>query len=182
MSRRCRAPRSWNGCAIASSSFCAIRPSIAGSSKSSTITMNSSPPRRASRSVSRSAVDSDCGHLLQQLVADPVAERVVDVLEAVEVDEQHADAAARCASPARSPAPAARAAAGGSADPVSASRVAMYCSRSSAWMREETSCTNDRIDTMLAVLVEQARVVPLAPDRLAVLAVVARQAPVARGS
>ena len=30
---------------------------------------------------------------LQELVADPVAERVVDVLEPVEVDEQHADAA-----------------------------------------------------------------------------------------
>ena len=33
--------------------------------------------------------------------------------------------------------------------PVSASRVAMYCSRSSAWIRELTSCTNDRIDTTL---------------------------------
>ena len=33
--------------------------------------------------------------------------------------------------------------------PVSASRVAMYCRRSSAWIRELTSCTNDRIDTTL---------------------------------
>ena len=33
------------------------------------------------------------GDALQQLVADAMAERVVDVLEAVEVDEQHADAA-----------------------------------------------------------------------------------------
>ena len=32
--------------------------------------------------------------------------------------------------------------------PVSASRVARYCSRSSAWMRELTSCTNDRMETM----------------------------------
>ena len=48
---------------------------------------------------------------------------------------------------------------------MSASRVAMYCSRSSAWMREITSCTNDRIDTMSALVVEQRRVVPLAPDR-----------------
>jgi hypothetical protein len=44
-----------NGCAIAASSFCAIRPSTDGSSKSSTITMNSSPPSRASRSASQSA-------------------------------------------------------------------------------------------------------------------------------
>ena len=34
------------------------------------------------------------GHPLQELVADAMAERVVDVLEAVEVDEQHADAMA----------------------------------------------------------------------------------------
>ena len=114
-SRRCRAPRCLNGCAIASSSFCAMRPRICGSSKSSTITMNSSPPRRASRSVSRSASDERARHVLQQLVADPVAERVVDVLEAVEVDEQHADAAAAAPAPARSPASAARAAAAGSA-------------------------------------------------------------------
>ena len=33
--------------------------------------------------------------------------------------------------------------------PVSASRVAMYCSRSSAWIRDDTSCTNDRIDAIL---------------------------------
>ena len=98
---------------MASSSFCAMRPSTCGSSKSSTITMNSSPPRRASRSVSRSAVGSAARHVLQQLVADPVTERVVDVLEAVEVDEQHADAAAAALAPARSPASAARAASGG---------------------------------------------------------------------
>ena len=138
-----------NGCAIASSSFCAIRPSADGSSKSSTITMNSSPPSRASRSVSRSALDDSAArHPLQQLVADAMAERVVDVLEAVEIDEQHADAAVRCAWPSRSPASGARAAATGSGSPVSASRVARYCSRSSAWIRDETSCTNDRIETI----------------------------------
>ena len=34
------------------------------------------------------------GHALQQLVADTMAQRVVDVLEPVQIDEQHADATA----------------------------------------------------------------------------------------
>ncbi len=34
------------------------------------------------------------GHLLQQLVADPVSQRVIDVLEPVEIDVEHADVAA----------------------------------------------------------------------------------------
>ena len=52
---------------------------------------NSSPPRRATVSLSRisSASRSDDGH--QQPVADVVAEVVVDRLELVEVDEQHRD-------------------------------------------------------------------------------------------
>ena len=60
--------------------------------------------------------------------------------------------------------------------PVSASRVARYCSRSSAWIRERHVLheRQDRHD--LAVVVEQRGVVPLAPDRVAVLAVVAREA------
>ena len=36
------------------------------------------------------------GDLAQQLVADRVAERVVDGLEAVEVEHEHATAAGRC--------------------------------------------------------------------------------------
>ena len=39
----------------------------------------------------------------QQLVADGVTERVVDVLEAVEIEEQHGDLAVRCGARARSP-------------------------------------------------------------------------------
>ena len=74
--------------------------------------MNSSPPSRASRSVSRSAPDN-AALTRQQLVADAMTQRVVDVLEAVEVDEKDADAMARCASPARWPASAVRAAADG---------------------------------------------------------------------
>jgi hypothetical protein len=85
---------------------------------------------------------------LQELVADPVAERVVHVLEAVEVDEQHADAAA-AALRVRDRLREALVQQHPVGSPVSASRVAMCCSRSSAWMRSETSCTNERIETML---------------------------------
>ena len=57
-------------------------------------TANSSPPSRATVSPARSAPqpprDRD-----QQLVAARVAERVVDRLEAVEVDQQHADGGPR---------------------------------------------------------------------------------------
>ena len=51
------------------------------------------PPQRPSRSRRRD--------LAQQQVADVVAERVVDLLEVVEVDQQHRDAARRCLGPRR---------------------------------------------------------------------------------
>jgi hypothetical protein len=54
-------------------------------------------------------------HLAEQLVADGVAEGVVDVLEAVEVEEQHRGAAPGCARAGRAPAASARPAARGSA-------------------------------------------------------------------
>ncbi len=56
--------------------------------------MNSSPPRRATVSSSRRQAVSRCGDRRQQQVADRVAERVVDVLEAIEVEEQHGELAA----------------------------------------------------------------------------------------
>jgi hypothetical protein len=92
-------------------------------------------------------------HFLQQFVADPVTERVVDILEPVEVDEQHADATAvalRLRDRLREPLVQQQRLEG-----RSARRIAMCCSRSSARMRSETSCTNDRIDTMLPLVVEQ---------------------------
>ena len=58
-------------------------------------TANSSPPSRASVSPSRSAPLQPLGDDLEQLVAVVVPERVVDLLEAVEVDEQHRDRALR---------------------------------------------------------------------------------------
>ena len=52
-------------------------------------TANSSPPRRASVSPCTERPRQPQRHLAQQLVAVGVPERVVDLLEAVEVDEQH---------------------------------------------------------------------------------------------
>ena len=56
--------------------------------------MNSSPPRRAAVSSSRRQFVSRSATAGQQQVADRVAERVVDVLEAVEIEEQHGELAA----------------------------------------------------------------------------------------
>ena len=56
-----------------------------------TSTANSSPPRRATTSSLRTERTSRDGDAAQQLVADRVAERVVDALEVVEVDEHHGD-------------------------------------------------------------------------------------------
>ena len=53
------------------------------------ITANSSPPSRATRSSPRSVCDSRSVTLRIKLVADVMAERVVDVLEVVEVDVEH---------------------------------------------------------------------------------------------
>ena len=58
------------------------------SGAASTSTTNSSPPRRPIVSPSRSVAEQPGGDRLQQLVAGLVAERVVDLLEAVEVDEE----------------------------------------------------------------------------------------------
>ena len=53
------------------------------------ITMNSSPAMRPTRSMDAGRALQPLGDLGQHLVAARVAERVVDELEAVEVDEQH---------------------------------------------------------------------------------------------
>ena len=52
---------------------------------------NSSPPRRATVSVSAHRRRQALGHDLEQAVADIVAQGVVDVLEAIEVDEHHGE-------------------------------------------------------------------------------------------
>ena len=59
---------------------------------SASTTMNSSPPSRPIRSVCAQVRLRDLGEdLLRHLVAGGVAEAVVDRLEMVEVDQQHAD-------------------------------------------------------------------------------------------
>ena len=65
-----------------------------GPSTPSSRTANSSPPKRATVSAARTQRAQPLGDRDQQLVADRVAERVVDGLEVVEVDEQHRDASA----------------------------------------------------------------------------------------
>ena len=56
---------------------------------------NSSPPSRATVSALRSGCCRRGPDLGQQQVADVVAERVVDVLEAIEVEQQHGHLPAR---------------------------------------------------------------------------------------
>ena len=107
------------------------------------------------------------GHALQQLVADPVAERVVDVLEAVEVDEQHADAAAaalRLRDRLRQPLVQQQAVR--QAGQRVARRHVLEALLGLDPRRHVLHEREDRRD--LAVGVEQRRVVPLAPDRVAV--------------
>ena len=50
---------------------------------------NSSPPSRATKSVSRTQPARLAGDRFQQFVADHVSERVVDALEFVDVDVEH---------------------------------------------------------------------------------------------
>ena len=80
------------------------RQRLASLSMSSARITNSSPPRRATVSLSRisSARRPETRH--QQLVPDLVAEVVVDRLELVEVDEQHRHHARGCGAAGRAPA------------------------------------------------------------------------------
>ena len=55
---------------------------------------NSSPPSRASTSVSRSDDFSRCADFDQQLIAGGMPQRVVDRLEPVEVEHQHGEGSA----------------------------------------------------------------------------------------
>ena len=66
----------------------------AASATSGMLMMNSSPPRRATVSSSRRAAVRRADDRGQQHVADRVAERIVDVLEAVEIEKQHRELAA----------------------------------------------------------------------------------------
>ena len=54
-------------------------------------TANSSPPKRATVSVGRTAIRSRRRDLLQHLVSGRVAEAVVDGLEVVQIDEDDSD-------------------------------------------------------------------------------------------
>ena len=114
-------------------------------------------------------------HPLQQLIADAMAERVVDVLEPVEVDEQHADAMSaalglrdrlRQALVQQQPV--------GQAGQRVAGREVLQSFLGLDPRRDVLHERQDRND--LACVVQQRRVVPLAPDRVAVAAVIAGEA------
>ena len=109
-------PATATGSDSRSRSRCAT-PIAAGSSASSSRSANSSPPRRASVSPGRLVVGEAPGDLLQQLVAGVVAERVVHLLEAVEVDQQHADRGRGALRTARAPGRGGRGRARGSRGP-----------------------------------------------------------------
>ena len=59
------------------------------SSRPQRCSANSSPPSRATRSLSRAGAQAPRRRLLQHRIAHGVPERVVDVLEMVEIDAQH---------------------------------------------------------------------------------------------
>ena len=65
-------------------------------------TENSSPPWRATRVPVRGVAEA-VGDLLEELVAGVVAEEVVDLLEAVQVDGEHRQATLDVAASARAP-------------------------------------------------------------------------------
>ena len=80
------------GAPIASTSRLASAAASVACSSLPTWTMaNSSPPSRATVSPSRTHSLQAPRHRLQQVVADRMTERVVDVLEVVEIEAQHGD-------------------------------------------------------------------------------------------
>jgi hypothetical protein len=87
---RARAARS--GCARPP-----CRPGRRSSRGRGSSTTNSSPPSRAMVSPSRTQRRRRSDDLHQQLVPEVVAHRVVDGLEVVQVEQQHADRSRRCA-------------------------------------------------------------------------------------
>ena len=85
--------------ATAASSRSAKAAALAGCGPSVAISVNSSPPRRARKASSAAAFS--CRELAQQRVARRVAEHVIDLLEAVEVDAQQGEAFLVCRRAAR---------------------------------------------------------------------------------
>ena len=165
----------WNGCAIASCSFCAMRPEHVGIVE----VLDDHHELVAAEAGEQVGLAQRGGerprHVLQQLVADAVAQRVVDVLEAVEVDEQHADAPPR---PARLRDRLRQSLVQQQAVRQAGQRVARrHVLQPFLGLDPRADVLHEREDRHDAAgLVEQARVVPLAPDRLAVDPVVAREA------
>ena len=81
-------PLSCSGWLSTDSSSPAMRSTSSRSAASSRMTTNSSPPSRATTSLERSAPRSLARDFHQQHVAGIMAQRIVDDLEPVEIDEQ----------------------------------------------------------------------------------------------
>ena len=86
-------PANSNGCAKASSSLRVKTTAARGSLIAVCTTANSSPPNRATTSLARRLRAQSLAHRAQQPVADQVAERIIDPLEAIQVQQQHGDLA-----------------------------------------------------------------------------------------
>ncbi len=141
--------------------------------------LNSSPPSRARRSLSRNAAVSAALTLFRSSSPIRWPRRVVDVLEPVEVDEQHADAtAAALGLRDRLRQPLVQQQAVGQSRQRIARGHVLQAFLGPDPQRHVLHERQDRDD--VAAIVEQARVVPLAPDRLPVLAAVPREAGRAR--
>ena len=69
--------------------FSASVPASAGPEIVVCRTANSSPPKRATRSFSPHGISQAIGNLYQQCIARRVSERIVDILEFIQVEEQH---------------------------------------------------------------------------------------------
>ena len=146
-------PCSSNGVPSVSAMRWASCSASTGDSMSVQTTTNSSPPVRAARSEARSTPCEPLRERDEQVVAGRVAERVVDELEPVEVEEQDRDVGVRARRRAAAPGRASRAGACGSGRPVSGSCAASWASRSSSCLRSVTSNITPSSQSGVAVVV-----------------------------
>ena len=149
-SARCagRRRRSRTGACSASMARCATLLGVLPFGASGFMTStNSSPPTRATVSMLLTTPLQAPRHFAQQLIARAMAERIVDELEAVEVEHQHGellrDRDRRARSPARVGRPAARGWAGPSAHRASRGAAAADWPPPSPSVRAVTTCSSD---------------------------------------
>ena len=99
--RNCSWPATTNGAAIDSMMCCATDSESRADLICGSTIVNSSPPRRVTVSVSRTHCLQPLGGLAQHVVAGLVAERVVDALEVIEIDDEQRELSRLAVAPAR---------------------------------------------------------------------------------